>query len=815
MGVAPSTLANTSSKKPHVDTHQHDASASDEPTDISTLNESASASSISNDDDSDDDVNAKVGPSSPVTIMDTLAYLEKRNKLLRVMFTTSTSSTTSKQDGEMEFIVPAALLAQREREMETMAKANNMSAGMWSGSLLGRKIHGLIGEIALKAADAATSKNKHDYGDDGFYSCTALEMPCNDEDGASVDDLPDAEDATYTFVLDPEAECASSSATACPCKLVWSPALTEAVRSYYNTGSVNVSDDCQGNDVLFALAYFGIVYSPDQLAFETFASYLRVKLWSDYFNARGSLATWVTKHIMAGRSKLSYSFVTCPEADEGPFYIGTKRLDVFDGGLGDAKSEDVVVTKSYSVVHDLFNDFDDSPEALDGSVASSSKHARTDALIRSDFCSYLESYLPGTDITFSLRKITRGVPDRSRTSTLSGQCISTLAVLHIDFSGKNKKTKNKDSSKASAGSPRVMIKDRILLKNKIEVSGTAVEQAEAVDQPGDDAVAYDRLDDEASQELPIAPTTSVVDPTVVDLDEDDTVDVPLRQVNSGDDVEDKSVVSALSAPTAGGSILTTTDDPAQSNAACRTLPNPVGVPPNSSLPPVGISPHTTPPSASSGGDVLDVFQAMRQSVNALVYGEEKEGPFYEHLDEYEKKEDATTPKYANTGPQQSPNCVTLEDLNAAWLLDCINPFSEFVESTAQACQEGGGDCNMKNAVVSSPPTPTVQAHSPPQPPPPPPKAIDPAAVAVSGSPTLAPQGAAKPREDQNTSSPASSSPVITSGTCPAANVSPASVAAMSLAAQHDECIEVTQIPSKSRVKVLKNVFKKKSKKDGA
>ena len=324
-------------------------------------------------------------------VLEALNAFKQKGKLVRVVIRSSEEEVT-------EFILPCSMIAEREEEMFAAVTNGNVATKVekWSGSMLGRRLRDAL---ALHS-----------------------------------------DERVFNFHLDPQKECIEAGITNGRYKLKWNPILTECIRSYYNTGSVSILDTCKCNGLLYALEYFGVCTSPKKLSFDSFGSYMRFKIWSDYFNVRRDLVYWIIKMIMSSSSKMIHAFVTCPNIIEGPFYDGTRMLDVFDGGLGEngALVHNGVIIKSYAIIHDLFNAAGGEEEATDGSVtnASSATTAFEDSLIRHDFCSFLEKYLPGTDISFSLREITVGSPE------VPSKTRAVRAVLRVDSSGRGKK-KNK------------------------------------------------------------------------------------------------------------------------------------------------------------------------------------------------------------------------------------------------------------------------------------------------------------------------------------------------------------------------------------
>jgi hypothetical protein len=193
----------------------------------------------------------------------------------------------------------------------------------------------------------------------------------------------------------PEEDCKSTNQSH---SFQWKPWLTTCIRAYYNTGTIRIPDECIGSDILLALEYFGVLYSPDQLVFDSFGGYLRVKLWSDYFTHRAKMADWVVQQLVTTPSRHSHAYVTCPNIEQNEFYMTgdkqNKTIRVLDGNLALDKAR-YGTTPSRAVVHEFFNDDDqeeDSPPKMDH-------------LMRQDFCAFVQASLPGTNVSFSLQQV--------------------------------------------------------------------------------------------------------------------------------------------------------------------------------------------------------------------------------------------------------------------------------------------------------------------------------------------------------------------------------------------------------------------------
>ena len=282
------------------------------------------------------------------------------------------------------FCLPVSLLIQRELDMRKAAASFGISRDRWSDSLLYR-------EWRYQSDDDASSR-------------PTATLQARQSGGEK------------TLRLDPEHDCAASNHSQ---SLIWNPWLTTCIRAYYNTETIRIPDDCNGSDILLALEYFGIVYSPEQLSFDSFGAYLRVKLWSDYFTHRSKIADWVVQKLLKSHSRHSHSFATCPDPTEGTLAIGSKRIDILDGGLILDTSKYEEHMPSCRVIYDFFND-DEHPEG---------GPEKLDALMRDDFRAYVQHSLPGTDILFTLRNV-----NLQRSGV---DIITPRAVLHIEFVSKS------------------------------------------------------------------------------------------------------------------------------------------------------------------------------------------------------------------------------------------------------------------------------------------------------------------------------------------------------------------------------------------
>ena len=137
--------------------------------------------------------------------------------------------------------------------------------------------------------------------------------------------------------------------------------------------------------------------------------------------------------------------------------------------------------------------------------------------------------------------------------------------------------------------------------------------------------------------------------TVVDLDEEETVNVP------GDDCENNSIISALSSP----------DD--KDNHVTEDTPVTYSIP--------------LPPPAPEALKISGKSPSAEQSAADRAFA----GGLADDVIEEKHTTASTSQPTAQKNSGYAP--VTMEELNAHWLCHFINPFATFVEETLQSCSE--------------------------------------------------------------------------------------------------------------------------------
>ena len=167
------------------------------------------------------------------------------------------------------------------------------------------------------------------------------------------------------FIIDPERDIFLHYAHS----LTWKPWLSSLIERFYMSKDLQlqIPDECQGSDLLLALELFGLLYKPDQLVFDSYRSYARTKLWSEYLTQRAALASWISTAMKHGQDQ----FATLAEGEECVL-LSSKKLCVFPNSSG--------------YIHSFFN-FQETSEDM-----------------RDDFCLFLPTLLD-VDASFSMRQV--------------------------------------------------------------------------------------------------------------------------------------------------------------------------------------------------------------------------------------------------------------------------------------------------------------------------------------------------------------------------------------------------------------------------
>lgn len=250
-------------------------------------------------------------------------------------------------DGSVKLKISDRFLSEREREMEATASQYCIDPSSWNGSRVFKAV--------------------------------------------STDRLREV-------VVFPERDSVSQNFTQ---RLSWKRWLTDLLDEYFKTGKLVIPDECQGYDLLVTLEYFGILYQPQQLEFSSYATYVRVKHWSEYFTHRVALGEWVADRIVDeyNKSNSVIFFATANRIDE------RLDLDRFDSDpvvplAPECRPSDGthVSCASTGAIFNFFN----------REVGEGDPTAETASLMRKDFALYIQQLLPDVKTSFSLTLMKSG-----------------------------------------------------------------------------------------------------------------------------------------------------------------------------------------------------------------------------------------------------------------------------------------------------------------------------------------------------------------------------------------------------------------------
>lgn len=249
---------------------------------------------------------------------------------------------------ETSFTIPFSSVLQREIEMKSIAIKFGINTDRWNGSLIFSKWKesGMFSFVFQPEDDCA------------LFIC---------RNGIRPDPVTQTQAATTSHW--------------------WEDWLTEMIETYYRSGKIHVPSRARGFDLLLAIEFFGILYQPDQLVFDSYDSFICVKQWSNYYMHRATLAEWVVayflKHMSSESSEelIQQTLVATSFSEQlENIYVGSMKLPVLmDGNLD--------YTKHVSpILFDFFNGADNS--TTDGAISK-----ETAAIMRVDFSVCLENLI--------------------------------------------------------------------------------------------------------------------------------------------------------------------------------------------------------------------------------------------------------------------------------------------------------------------------------------------------------------------------------------------------------------------------------------
>ncbi|KAL3945792.1 MAG: hypothetical protein SGBAC_000064 [Bacillariaceae sp.] len=248
------------------------------------------------------------------------------------------------------FSVPVTKVLQRERDMREASKKARVPEAQWSCSRL--------------------------------YSLWKVER--NKEDENKSFRKPSSH---ISVDLEPEKAMREYS------KFVWEPWLTTCLKGFYETGSIEIPERCQGPDLLITLEYLRIItVSPSVFIFSSKEPYDRIRSWSAYFTKRRTILDWLIKDYTNNAVAIR-TYTTSADSKEGSHVL----LQVKDGEvdiLGRNRHDSRLLFK---VVYSLFCE-NNSEQMLTKEVPRRIRHDFRDQLLR-----FLP---PKTKISFELHRVT-------------------------------------------------------------------------------------------------------------------------------------------------------------------------------------------------------------------------------------------------------------------------------------------------------------------------------------------------------------------------------------------------------------------------
>lgn len=194
------------------------------------------------------------------------------------------------------------------------------------------------------------------------------------------------ESGQWPMVLDPAEYCRQHNLSH---HFQWTSALTTVMNGYYRTGRLNVVD-VSGEQLLLGLEFFGILYQPSQLVFESYRSYVDVKEWSMYLSARADLAEAVAEAVVEARGRDVFLVVEPNSC--------TIQVDAFtELGRPTRKTADILQSKSASPQEcfQFFHDLDEDQESSQ----------RRSSAMRDDFEAYFANVLTSAHVRFNTERV--------------------------------------------------------------------------------------------------------------------------------------------------------------------------------------------------------------------------------------------------------------------------------------------------------------------------------------------------------------------------------------------------------------------------
>ena len=256
--------------------------------------------------------------------------------------------------------------------MRNVAEKQNVSKKYWNGSLV-YKLCCKQGIIVYNDGD-----RKKDYYDARSKSSLTIAIPDNKYNKIDTKIKKEVNNVAY-----------------------------ELLSKYYTKGIIYCSNNVKGPDILKLLEYFQILYFPSNMAFQSVAIFLRVRLWGDYYLQRSSMKHWIMNNIVKNMKLCrGAGFIVTDhnEDSQKKYYYQGRKLSLF-------------CIKEQQAIIQLFE-----PQDVD--------EDDVDVMLRNDFAEYLQYSLPGTEVWFDIVETTLILDE--------GEDVRKRSVLFIDFHPKKK-----------------------------------------------------------------------------------------------------------------------------------------------------------------------------------------------------------------------------------------------------------------------------------------------------------------------------------------------------------------------------------------
>lgn len=105
----------------------------------------------------------------------------------------------------------------------------------------------------------------------------------------------------------------------------WNKHFVDVIRGFYESGRVALNEHCTYHGTILLLKSLGILYSKDEIKFDSFTSFLRSRNWEVYEQNRERLALFIETEmkLVEIRKGKQGSFITIPyDTDDDEYFLG-------------------------------------------------------------------------------------------------------------------------------------------------------------------------------------------------------------------------------------------------------------------------------------------------------------------------------------------------------------------------------------------------------------------------------------------------------------------------------------------------------------